>query len=155
MNKLGDLLFHEGPLISHVVNQKNEDFIMTWCGADNEYNRWMLYKSTFLLLHQFFQGILTLRDLILNNPDGFVYFVDIDDNIDWKKACKINVQHIDPGFLPGKYSTYEESGFEPYALQLKTYLDYHFNRQGKLYEIKEAATLVAMEPPATTYTKKK
>jgi len=133
LRKLGNFLYHEGPLLSHLINEKNEDFLMLWCDVDKTYNRWLLSKTNYFLLNQYFQENVTLRDLIISNPDGFVYFVDIDNNIDWKRAFIVPIESIDDDYLPGEGSGFAETGFEPYAHQLKSYLEYHFARKQKLY----------------------
>ncbi len=156
MSKSGDFLYHEGPLLSHWVNEKDEHYLMAWCDQDEIYNRWMVYKTTVTLLRKFFEEGYTLRDLILNNPDGFVFFVDIDNNIDWKRAFKVKTDCIGEGYLPGNASFFEDNGFEPYAYQLKSDFAIQFSKPEKKYKpIAELETSLAMEPPVHYRTEKK
>jgi hypothetical protein len=155
MKELGDFLFHEGPFLTHCINEKNEDYLMAWCGHDDTFNRWMLYKTPTHLLRKFFEEGYTLRELILNNPDGFVFFVDINNDIDWKRACLVKVEDIEDGYLPGNASNFEDKGFEPYAYQLKSDLEHQFSKPVKRYQpIVELEPSLAMEPPANYQTKK-
>ena len=147
---LGDLLYHEGPFISHLTNQKNENFFLAWCDKDNMHHRWMLYKTTVPLLRSFFEKRRTLRDLILDNPDGHVLLIDIDGHIDWKKAFRVQVADLDPDYLPGDGSGYDETGFEPYLYELKR----RIGQEGNGYGInEETSAAVVMEPKPDDVTK--
>ncbi len=156
MKALGDLLYHEGPLLSHLMNEEKENYLMLWCGQDNTYNRWLLSKTTFALLHQYFEKKITLRHLILSNPDGFVFFVDIDNDIEWRRAILVENFNIRPGNLPGEKSWFDARSFEDYAYQLKSDIAIQFSKPEKKYKpIAELETSLAMEPQAPPYRKVK
>ena len=155
LKKLGDFLFWEGPLMSHFVNDRNEDFIFKWSSKDDLHNRWMVYKSTPALLLDYFEGQINSADLILKNPDGFVYFIDTDNDLNWLKIYLVKIQDIPKEYMPLPDSFYETETYEPYAEKLRTYLDYHFTRQKKLYSIPEAPANMVAEPPPSNYRKKK
>ncbi len=153
--KLGDLLFHEGPLLSHLVNQYDEDFYIQWCSSDEHFNRWLLYKTNYSLLHQYFNGELTDRDLLMKTPDGFAYIIDIDHGVEWKNIWVVALEDIPANYLPSHTVTYDAEDFEPYAEKLRSYLDYHFARQKKLYNLPEPSVDMAAEPTPPSYQKKK
>ncbi len=152
--KLGELLYFEGPLLSHFVNLRNEDFIMKWCGKDHEFNHWMLYKTNYELLHQFFRGEIGDLELIQKTPDEHAYFVDIDNEIHWKNIVKVEISDIPADYLPLPPSFYELGDFEPYGENLRTYLDLHFSRLNKLYKIPQYQASLVAEPPSPQYRKK-
>ena len=155
MKSLGDFLYHEGPLLSHVVNEKNENYLMLWAGQDAQYNRWLLSKTTLDLLHQYFQKRMNLREVILSNPDGFVYFVDIDNDIVWRRAYLVENSSIESESLPGENSYFGTTFYEEYAYQLKSSLESHFARQQKVYETIEPEAAHVMEPPSDNAYRKK
>lgn len=37
--KVADLIYHDGPLLSHYVSNKGENYLFYWVDVDNEYNR--------------------------------------------------------------------------------------------------------------------
>ncbi|MEK7255874.1 MAG: DUF6575 domain-containing protein [Bacteroidota bacterium] len=151
--KLGDFLFYEAPLLSHLVNQHDEDFLMQWCGNDATYQRWLLYKTSYHLLYQYFKGNLTDLDLLRNNPDGFAYIVDIDRNGEWQRVFVVAVEDIPMEYLPNGEITYDPGDFQPYTEELHCYLELHFSRQRKLYKKPESTVALAAEPPSPEYRK--
>ncbi len=154
LKKMGDLLFWEGPLMSHFINDRNEDFIFKWSDKSQLLNRWLVFKTTPSLLFDFFAGRINSIDLILLNPDGFVYFIDMDNDLNYQKILLTKTKDIPVDYMPLHDSFYEKETYEPYAHRLYTYLDYHFSRLNKLYKEPEIlATLVAETPPVK-YRKK-
>lgn len=150
--KLGDFLFYEGPILSHLISQKNEDFLIQWCGNDQDYNRWLLFKTDYHLLHKYLSGKLTDFDLLSKNPDKFAYIIDIDNDVIWRKIWKIALDKIPEEYLPSLESKYDSDDFEPYTEKLKSYLEFHFNRQQKLYKQPSKSIIEkAAEPPPPTY----
>ncbi|HFA52150.1 MAG TPA: hypothetical protein ENJ95_24295 [Bacteroidetes bacterium] len=155
MKKLGEFLFYEGPLVSHFISNKKEDYIMKWCDHDNEVNRWMLYKTNHELLHRFFNKQIGARQLILKTPDQFVHFIDIDNNIDWKRVIKVELNNLSEKNLPKPDAYYEKGDFEPYGEKLRMSLNEHFSRPIKSYKAPEATIEIVAEPPPKSYKKKK
>ncbi len=154
--KLGDFLYHEGPLLSHFVNDKNDDFLAKWCDTDAEHHRWLIFKTSHLLLQAFFDRKINLHDMVFQSPGEQVYFADIAAKAVWKRIFLVDKQDIPTEYLPLENSYFGETRFEEYALRLKTYLDVHFARQQKVYETIEPEAAHVMEPPSDiAYQKKK
>ncbi len=152
--KLGDLLYYEGPLFSHLVNEKNEDFLMKWCGQHGQFNRWLLVKTNEEILYRYFKREIADIDLFLKNPDGFAYVIDIDNDIEWRSILLTAVADLPEEYLPERDAFYEPVGFEPYAEKLHAYLDLHLARQNRPYKIPETPAMIAAEPPSPDYGKK-
>lgn len=133
--KLGDFLYYEGPILSHLINDKNDDYLMKWCDKDSSFHRWVIFKTSSQLLYRFFCKELSMRDLILQNPNHFVYFVDINEKIEWEKTFIIGLNDIPVHYLPSATAFFEEEQYEQYVLMLKNYLEYHFTRLEKLAEL--------------------
>jgi len=154
LSKLGDFLFWEGPLMSHFVNDRGEDFIFKWSDKDNRHNRWMVYKTTPSLLLGYFNGRLNSLDLILSNPDGFVYFIEMDNDLAHRRITLLKNQDIPGQYLPLPDSFYETETYEPYTEKLRAYLDLHFARQRGIYKPSDVPAAFAAEPPPPGYGKK-
>ncbi len=152
---MGDFLYHEGPLLSHFSNEKQENFLMKWCDKDIEYHRWLIFKTTTALLFDYFQEKYSLLDLIHKCPDNFVYFVDIAAGAVWKNFFQVDSKAFPSDYLPFPNSFFGDTYFEEYAHELKARLEYRFSCLEKRYEpTEEHAPLVAMEPPAAPYQAK-
>jgi hypothetical protein len=46
--QMGHLLYHEGPLLTHFINEENpsEHYIFKWADYDQSANRWLVFKVT-------------------------------------------------------------------------------------------------------------
>ena len=45
--KVADLIYYDGPLLSHYVSNKGENYLFYWVDVDNEYNRWVVSEPIF------------------------------------------------------------------------------------------------------------
>lgn len=151
---MGDLLYYDGPLFSHLINEKKEDFLMKWCGQHGQYHRWLLAKTNEELLLRYFNREIGDLNLFLKNPDGFAYIVDTDSAIEWRNIFLTAVGDIPVEYLPEDVAFYDHTGFEPYAEKLLAYLELHLARQNKRYQIPEPPAVIAAEPAPPDYGKK-
>jgi len=146
LKKMGDFLFHEGPIQSHFINDKDEDFLFFWADVDEQLNRWMVVKSNPSLLQQFFTKELNSVDLIKQNPDGFVYFLDADSSGEWINLQLVSNLNIPKNYFPSDDSYYLADHYEDYAQELAAYLAHYFARRKKRYVNMEASLATANEP---------
>jgi hypothetical protein len=118
----GDLVYYEKPLLSHFVDpgHPTEHYFYKWSDFDEKCNRWLIFKVTIEHLMSFFEGKLTLMDLIQKNQ--FVYFVDLDTDLTEISAFICPTQKIPDDYLPSAKSFFNESQYEKYALILKNEL---------------------------------
>jgi hypothetical protein len=147
----GEILIYEAPLIEHVVNDRGEDFLLKWSDTDQEVDRWMLYRTPPSSLLDFFNKKVNLRDLINNNPDGFVLFLEyeIQGGGQPVRVTKTNTGEIPPGYLPFEDSYYDKGGFMyyEYCEQLRQQLEARLT-SNQLYKIRpEPSPTVLNEPP--------
>lgn len=118
----GDLIFYEGPLLTHYSNPRdpNEHFFYKWVDSDDIHHRWMIFKITVDDLLLFFDGNWTLLDLIRINP--FCYFVDIADNLKIERRFICSTEAIPEDYLPSATSIFDANHYEAYAGELKEML---------------------------------
>ena len=119
----GDLLYHEGPLLSHFVNEDNpkEHYFYKWTDCDDVSNRWLIFKVSIEKLHDFFEQKVNLLQLIKQNP--FVYLIDLDNDLNQKNLFFCQKQNIPEDYLPSENSFFKEVQYEKYALLLKEKLN--------------------------------
>jgi hypothetical protein len=74
------LEYFEGDRIIECKSSTGDPFVQIWFDLEDDVTRWLLVRTTSVNVSQFLARWLSLRDLILQAPDGFVYVVDYDDN---------------------------------------------------------------------------
>ena len=117
--RMGDLLYHEGPLLSHFINENNpyEHYFYKWSDCDDTCNRWLVFRVATNNLKAFFKGKLNLLELIKQNP--LVYFMDLDNDIETKQVVVCPKGAIPEDYLPSENSFFKEKKYEKYALILR------------------------------------
>ena len=120
--KIADLIFFEGPLLSHYVSAKGDDYLFYWVDRDDNDNRWLVLRVSLADLQKYIGKEKTLMELIEHPNDGYLYSVDVNDDINYH-----NVKQVQPSSLPEEYLPEMDSyyAFEPIpaedAEELMTY----------------------------------
>lgn len=132
---VADLIYYEKPLLSHFVNSTNRDehYFYKWSDFNDQCNRWLIFKVSVENLNIFFEEKLTLLQLIQEN--NFVYFEDLDNNLNVIDTFVCPTQKIPHDYLPSERSFFKENQYEKYALVLKKEL------QKNVEYLKESQTL--------------
>ena len=117
--KQGDLLYHEGPLLSHFINEDNPDehYLYKWTDCDDICNRWLIFRVSVDNLKSFFEKKTNLLQLIHQNP--FVYFIDLDNDLHPSNVVICPTNQIPMDYLPSERSFFKEKQYERYAFELK------------------------------------
>ena len=76
--KIADLVYLDGPFLSHYVSSKGDDYLFYWVDKDNHDNRWLVLRVSLSSLQKYIGKELSLRELIDNPNDGYLYSVDVD-----------------------------------------------------------------------------
>ena len=120
--KIADLIYFEGPLLSHYVSGKGDDYLFYWVDRDDSDNRWLVLRVSLADLQKYVGKSMTLRELIKHPNDGYLYSVDVNDDVNYH-----NVKLVQPSSLPEEYLPEMDSyyAFEPIpaedAEELMTY----------------------------------
>ena len=102
--KVADLIYFDGPLLSHYMSEKGENYLFHWVDSDDEHNRWIILRTDIISIQQYLEKKVNLRSLTVGANDGFVYSVDIDDNLNYT-----NIKAVPTAALPEDYIPTEES----------------------------------------------
>jgi len=102
--KIADLIYFEGPLLSHYVSSKGDDYLFYWVDRDNSDNRWLVLRVNLANLQKYIGKEATLRELIENPNDGYLYSVDVSNDVTYH-----NVMLVQPSALPDEYLPEEDS----------------------------------------------
>lgn len=121
----GDLLYYEGPLLSHYIDKQdiNDHYLYKWVDSDNRYHRWMVFKVDSGNIFAFLNGKISILELIEYN--SLCYFLDIDAHQEVQHIRVSSVGDIPKDYLPTEDSFFEEEQYETYALELKSSLQKH------------------------------
>lgn len=117
--KKGDLIYQDGPVLSHFINSLNQDYLFYWVDCDEKFNKWLVFPVTKKELSEFFIKKLNILNLISNVYTGFVYLIDINDNIQYENIYNCSVGEIPNDYLPSDESFFDEENYESYSIELK------------------------------------
>jgi len=108
--KIADLIYFEGPFLSHYVSSKGDDYLFYWVDRDDNDNRWLVLRVSLANLQKYIAKEITLRELIEAPNDGYLYSVDVNNDI-----CYHDVKLVQPSALPEEYLPETDSyyAFEP------------------------------------------
>ena len=120
--KIADLIYFEGPLLSHYVSSKGDDYLFYWVDSDSINNRWLVLRVSIANLQRYIAGDVSLRELIESPNDGYLYQVDVDDAVRYHDVLLVQPADLPNEYLPATDSYY---AFEPIpseeASELMTY----------------------------------
>ena len=100
--KVADLIYFDGPLLSHYVTNKGDNYLFYWIDQDDTNNRWMFIRTDYDNIQKYTNKKQTLRNVLSSPLDDIVYTVDIDRlNVIFKKIFfkirkKIKYRNIVP-----------------------------------------------------------
>ena len=112
--RIADLIYFEGPLLSHYVSCKGDDYLSYWVDSDEADNRWLVLRVNLGNLQKYIGKELSLRQLIENPNDGYLYIVDVDDSLHYHDVKLVQPTALPEEYLPAADSYYE---FEPIAAE--------------------------------------
>lgn len=115
LEKMGDFLYHEGPLLSLFRDKANSDnyYFYKWADSDNTANRWLVFSVKRENLRRFLFKEVSLKQLIGMNT--FVFFVDINDDLNPIQYLIASVNDFPASYLPMDNSFYKEGKYTELA----------------------------------------
>ena len=109
-----DIEEFDGPLLSEFRSSEGETFLYYWCNCNDRANRWLVVRAPRQDLFRYLVGRTSLRDLIRECPDGFLYVVDLDGDAALLAAWFLYADKLPDNYLPGPNSVREPgTGVEP------------------------------------------
>ena len=120
--KIADLIYFDGPLLSHYMSEKGENYLFHWVDSDDKHNRWIVFRTDIISIQQYLEKKINLRSLTIEANDGFVYSVDIDDALDYSNIKAVPIAALPEDYIPTEKSFYTfkvEDGIDLSALSRK------------------------------------
>jgi hypothetical protein len=65
MIKIKDLIYFDGPLLSHFETIYNENFLFYWVDANQDFNRWLIFRTSEKLLDKYIEKKKSLFELMV------------------------------------------------------------------------------------------
>ena len=107
---LADLIYFDGPLLSHYVTNKGDNYLFYWIDQDDTNNRWMFIRTDYDNIQKYTNKKQTLRNVLSSPLDDIVYTVDIDEEGNHHNFQAHSIEDLPEDYLPTEDSYYE---FEP------------------------------------------
>lgn len=106
MIKVKDLIFFDGPLLTHFESVHKENFLFYWVDTDENFNRWLVFRTSEALIDDYLNKAKSLLDLITNPDNGNIYKVDIDQELNFNNLAIVLLNDLPDSYLPDKNSFY-------------------------------------------------
>lgn len=100
LQKIGDLVHFQGPLLSLFKDENNRPYIYNWANSDKQYNRWLVFETSVKDLDAYLQGEKNLLAVIMNCKNDSVYIIDLDNDIQYHNVTILNKNEIPKDYLP-------------------------------------------------------
>lgn len=78
LTKVSDLIYFDGPFLSHYVHKSGDNYLAYWVDCDDEFQRWLVFRVGITSLQKYVDKKMSLLDVIRQLDDGLVYLVDVD-----------------------------------------------------------------------------
>jgi len=101
LKKVSDLIYFDGPLLSHFKNNDGDDFLFYWVDVDEKYNRWVIFKTEPYELKDYLDGNMILADIMKNT---ILYCVDIDNNLNYHNIKIIDIIEYEKLYMDLDYT---------------------------------------------------
>ncbi|NJM59496.1 MAG: hypothetical protein HC849_03775 [Oscillatoriales cyanobacterium RU_3_3] len=103
------LEYFDGELLSLYQNSEDDFYLYSWCDIDDICHRWLVFRVTSRMLQEYIDRTISLRDLILNPVDGFLYVLDIDRARLVKNTYLVQPENLPELYIPDPESYYSFS----------------------------------------------
>lgn len=107
--KVSDLLYFDGPLLSHFQSLDNDHYLFYWVDVDDQFNRWIIFRVSLEKIKRYLNRKDTLHTVLLTSIEEFVYKVDIDESLTYNNVDLIFIKDLPDNYLPEQDSFYNNT----------------------------------------------
>lgn len=102
LKKVSDLIYYEGPMLSHFSNGK-DSFLYLWVDNNDSVNRWIVIKIDDNILANYFKKRISLK-YILETSNTYILFTDINEKLNNISNVLLPIDKIPESYLPSDES---------------------------------------------------
>lgn len=113
LHKQADLIVCDGPLLSHYSTSTGDQYLLYWLDRDEECNRWMIVRTNLGMLRRYIHREIPLIEILQKPEDGFVWIVDLTDDLAMRGTQSLPVDKIPQDYLPESSAMYEFENDDP------------------------------------------
>lgn len=104
--QMSDLIYYDGPLLSHFISKSGENYLFYWVDVDETYNRWMFFRIHPNVIQKYLDKKISLKNVILGLEEQYVYFVEVDDESNFLNPRIVALNELPEEYLPTDRSFY-------------------------------------------------
>lgn len=106
--------FYDGPLLLESRSEHSDElYISRWCDADDNHNRWMIFRVSDRDLAGYLKKLSSMRELVFCARDGSVFLVDVDTHGVRRRVFGLRLEDIPDVYLPSSEAMYDEEDAPP------------------------------------------
>ncbi|MBI4646715.1 MAG: hypothetical protein HY738_09035, partial [Bacteroidia bacterium] len=146
LNKVCDLMYYDGPILSHYKTADNINIFYYWVDRDENYNRWLVLKVSDDDLNYYLKKVRSLKELILSNRNDYIFVIDINQDIEPENITMIESHNLISEYIPEPDSYYQLEIPDIYNLLLQK-----FETNTYLETLRKNAIFFRLEPEDAKY----
>lgn len=77
LSKVSDLIYFDGPFLSHYVHSSGDNYLSYWVDCDESTQRWLVFRVGLIVLQNYLNQKISLYELMKQIDEGFVYLIDV------------------------------------------------------------------------------
>lgn len=107
LTKVSDLIYFDGPFLSHYVHKSGDNYLAYWVDCDEEVQRWLVFRIGITSLQQYVDKKLSLLDVIRQLDEGFVYLIDVNSEGNATQPLIVFLDNLPEDYFPDADSYYD------------------------------------------------
>ena len=123
--RTGDLMYYDGPLLTHFVDENNIDYLYDWVDCDSIHNRWLIQQTPKESLLKYLSGQISNEEYMKLTTK--LYLLDIDKDVNKTGLYLVEYDELTDDYKYTNASTYNYNNViekDEYTNKLKTSLKY-------------------------------
>lgn len=123
--KVEDLIYYDGPLLSHYCTDAGKHYLFSYVDGDDTANRWVVNEVTVAHLYDYLTNNRTLHDIFQQDYNTKILVVDTDGEGEFTQVSIVSCVDLAADYLPDEESYFElamppsyEDFFEKYKAQV-------------------------------------
>ena len=118
LNKVLDLEYFDGPMLSLFSNRNGDLYIYKWVDINEDSHTWLVFQITLPVLLAYISKTISEKELVLNAQNGQYSLVDIYPDLSHKNHKTFSKKKLPKRLLPSANSYFQES-FCPELIHLQ------------------------------------